>query len=178
MLKAVMRASLTFILLSIVGVAEAFYHAWQENAFTTNWFSVQYSGYASLLGIPYWVFGIVWFPLVLVLVLWATRGGRGTLTPKFLILLTVGNVFTGYLWYLDLIVVNAVTPTYVGLYLTNYALTGVVVVQNWSRREMREFTVGTVLGVIIGAFFGAFGAAVLGITGGIFGAAGGYTSSM
>ena len=172
-----MRASLTFILLSMVGVAEAFYHAWQEKAFTTNWFSVQYSGYASLMGVPYWFFGIVWFPLVLVLGLWATGMGRATLTPKFLILLTVGNVFTGYLWYLDLLVVNAVTPTYVGLYLTNYALTGVVVVQNWSRREMREFAVGTVLGVVIGAFFGAFGAAALGITGGILGAVGGYTAA-
>jgi hypothetical protein len=172
-----MRASLTFMLLSMVGVAEAFYHAWQENAFTTNWFSVQYSGYASLMGVPYWVFGIVWFPLVLVLGLWATRMGSATLSPKFLILLTVGNIFTGYLWYLDLMVVNAVTPTYVGLYLTNYALTGVVVVQNWSRREMREFAVGTVLGIVIGAFFGAIGAAALGMAGGILGAVGGYTAA-
>ena len=171
-----MRASLTFILLSAVGVAEAFYHAWQENAFTTNWFTVNFSGYSALWGIPYWAFGIVWFPLVLIVGLRITRMGRSGLTEKLLILLTIGNLFTGYLWYLDLIVINALTPTYVGLYLTNYALTGVVVVQNWARREMREFAVGTVLGVVIGAFFGAFGSVVLGLAGGVFGAVGGYTS--
>ena len=171
-----MRASLTFILLSVVGVAEAFYHSWQENAFSTNWFNVTFTGNSALMGVPYWAFGIVWFPLVLVVVLWATRMGHTNLPRWLLILLTVGNVFTGYLWYLDLIVINAITPTYVGLYLTNYALTGVVVVQNWARREMREFAVGTVLGIVIGAFFGPFGAAFLGIAGGIFGAVGGYTA--
>jgi hypothetical protein len=172
-----MRASLAFILLSVAGVGEAFYHAWEEKAFTTNWFSVNFSSYASLMGIPYWVFGIVWFPLVLILALYGTRLGRATLDPRWLVFLTVGNLFTGYLWYLDLIVINAVTPTYVGLYLTNYALTGVVVVQNWSRRDMREFSVGTMLGIVIGAFFGAFGAAALGICGGILGAVGGYTAA-
>ena len=30
---------------------------------------------------------------------------------------------------------------------------------------------------VIGAFFGAFGAAVLGMTGGVLGAVGGYTST-
>jgi len=171
-----MKASLTFILLSIVGVAEAFYHAWQENAFTTNWFTVKFSGYASLMGVPYWAFGIVWFPLILVVGLRMTRMGTRNLGPTLLVMLTVGNLFTGYLWYLDLMVVNAITPTYVGLYLTNYALTGVVIVQNWSRAEMREFAVGTILGIVIGAFFGAFGAVVLGLTGGVLGAVGGYTS--
>jgi len=170
------RASLAFLLLSVVGVGEAFYHAWQEKAFTTNWFAVNFSSYASLIGIPYWVFGVVWFPLILILALWRTRFGRTNLSRNLLILLTVGNLFTGYLWYLDLIVINAVTPAYVGLYLTNYALTGVVVVQNWSHREMREFTAGTLLGIVIGAFFGAFGAVVLGLAGGVFGAVGGYTT--
>ena len=167
---------MAFLLLSVVGVGEALYHAWQEKAFTTNIFVVKFSPYASLMGVPYWVFGLVWFPLVLILALWTTSMGRNPLTEKMLILLTVGNIFTGYLWYLDLNVVNAITPTYVGLYLTNYALTGVVVVQNWSHNAMRDFAVGTVLGVVIGAFFGAFGAVILGLSGGIFGAVGGYTS--
>lgn len=172
-----MRASLTFILLSIVGVAEAFYHAWLEHAFTTNWFAVKFSGNAAFFGVPYWAFGIVWFPLVLVVGLRTSRMGREVLPGSLLILLTVGNIFTGYLWYLDLIVINAITPTYVGLYMTNYALTGVVLVQNWNHREMREFALGTILGVVIGAFFGAFGSVVLGMAGGIFGAIGGYTST-
>lgn len=171
-----MKASQAFLFLSGVGVAEAFYHAWQENAFSTNWFNVTFSGYASLYGVPYWAFGIVWFPLILVVGLRATHVGKASVPGSLLLLLTVGNVFTGYLWYLDLLVVKSIAPTYVGLYLTNYALTGAVVVQNWSRKEMRNFAVGTVLGVVIGAFFGAFGAAILGISGGIFGALGGYTS--
>jgi uncharacterized membrane protein len=171
-----MRAPLAFFLLSAVGVGEAFYHAWEENAFTTNWFAVHFSGYASLMGVPYWAFGVVWFPLVLIVSLWTTRMGRTNLSRKLLILLTVGNIFTGYLWYLDLVVINAITPVYVGLYLTNYALTGVVVVQNWAHREMREFATGTVLGIVVGAFFGPFGAALLGLTGGILGAVGGYTA--
>lgn len=172
-----MRASVAFILLSVVGVAEAFDHAWQEKAFTTNWGAVSYSGFASLMGIPYWAFGIVWFPLILVVGLWVTRMSRRELPRWLLALLTVGNVFTGYLWYLDLVIVHALTPAYIGLYITNYALTGAVVVQNWSRGEMREFAAGTVLGIVIGAFFGAFGAVVLGIAGGMLGAVGGYTAS-
>ena len=171
-----MKASQAFGLLSAVGVAEAFYHAYQENAFSTNWATVNFSSYASLLGVPYFVFGIVWFPLVLVVGFWATKMGRVALPRQLLVLLTMGNLFTGYLWYLDLIVISSITPTYVGLYLTNYALTGIVVVQNWSHREMREFSVGTVLGIVIGAFFGAFGAAILGLAGGVFGAVGGYTA--
>ena len=172
-----MRASLTFLLLAAVGVAEAFYHAWTENAFTTSWFSVDYSKFGSIFGVPYWAFGIVWFPVVLVIGLWSTRWGRGNLGSNLLILLTVGNVFTGYLWFLDLVVINSFTPAYVGLYLTNYALTGLVVMQNRSHPEMREFTAGTVVGMVIGAFFGSFGVAILGITGGVFGAIGGYTST-
>jgi len=171
-----LKAAPIFVFLSAVGVAEAFYHAWQENAFTTNWFTVSFSPYASFLGVPYWVLGIVWFPLILVVGLWTTRLGRANLMPQLLILLAVGNIVTGYFWYLDLVVINAFTPTYVGLYVTNYALTGLVVAENWGHREMREFTVWTIIGMAIGAFFGAFGAAAFGLAGGIFGAVGGYTS--
>lgn len=172
-----MRLSWIFIFLSAIGVAEAFDHAWQENAFTTNWSAVGFSPYASLMGIPYWVFGLVWFPLVFVVALWITHLGRSSLARELLILLTVGNTFTVYLWYLDLNVIRAFTSAYVGLYLTNYALTGLVVVQNWSHEEMREFAAGTAIGMVIGAFFGAFGVAALGIAGGVFGAIGGYTST-
>ena len=171
-----MRASLAFLTLAAVGVGEAFYHAWSENAFTTNWFSVKFAPNASLFGVPYWVCGIVWFPLVLVLGLWITKLGRETLPGKLLVLLSVGNLFTGYLWYLDLIVIGSFTAAYAGLYVTNYALTGLVVYQNWKFRAMREFTAGTVIGMVIGVFFGGVGVAVLGLLGGLFGAIGGYTA--
>lgn len=172
-----MRASVAFILLALIGVAEAFDHAWSENAFTTNWFSVTFTSYASFYGVPYWVFGLIWFPLVLVLGLWVTRNGRAPLPWLLLILLSVGNLFTTYLWYLDLDVIGSFTAAYVGLYITNYALTALVVFQNWQDRVMKEFTAGTVLGVIVGIFFGGFGMVLFGVFGGFFGAIGGYTAS-
>jgi len=171
-----MRASVAFTVLAAVGVVEAIDHAWMENAFTTNWSSVSFSPYASLLGVPYWVFGIAWFPLILVVGLWATRLGRAPLSGKLLVLLSIGNVFTGYLWYLDLVLIGSFTTAYVGLYVTNYALTGLVVFQNWQNRAMKDFTAGTIIGVVAGVFFGAFGAVLLGILGGFLGAIAGYTA--
>lgn len=172
-----MKASRAFIFLSAVGVAEAFYHAWLERAFTTTAFSVNYSPYASFFGVPYWVFGIIWFPTVLVIGLWTTRLGHTNLRKELLIILSLGNVFTVYLWFLDLLIIGAFTAVYVGLYVTNYALTGLVVAQNWSSGEMRDFFAGTVIGVVIGVFFGPFGVAAFGIGGGILGAVGSYTST-
>lgn len=172
-----MKATPVFIFLSAVGVAEAFYHAWLENAFSTNWFSVAFAPYASFFGVPYWFFGVVWFPLVFVAAVWRTKLGTKALGMEMLALLTLGNVFTGYLWFVDLVVIHAFDAAYVGLYATNYALTGLVVAQNWSSRVMRNFAAGTILGMVIGVFFGSFGVALLGITGGIFGAVGGYTST-
>ena len=172
-----MKASVAFIFLSAVGVAEGLYHAWLENAFTTNVSLVSYSSYASFFGVPYWVFGVVWFPLVLIIGLWTTRFGRANLNKRLLILLSIGNLFTAYLWFLDLLIIGTFTAAYVGLYVTNYALTGLVVAQNWSSTEMRDFFVGTIIGVVIGVFFGPFGVAAFGIGGGIVGAVGSYTSS-
>jgi len=171
-----MRKAWIFLFLSTVGVAEALYHADQEGAFTTNWSVVQFGPYASFFGIPYWVLGLVWYPIVLVVGLWATRLGRVDLVPELLILLTVGNIVTGYFWFLDFNIVRAFNPTYVGLYLTNYALTGLVVAENRTRPEMREFVTWTVIGMVVGAIFGGYGVSVFGIGGGIVGAVGGYTS--
>ena len=171
-----MKASLAFIFLSAIGVAEAFYHAWLENAFTTNLSLVTYAPYGSFFGIPYWIFGVVWFPLVLVIALWVTRVGRKELRKELLIVLSVGNLFTVYLWWVDLLIIGTFTAAYVGLYVTNYALTGLVVAQNWSSRAMQDFVTGTIIGMVIGVFFGAFGVAVFGIGGGIVGAVGSYTS--
>jgi len=172
-----MKASVAFIFLSVVGVAEALYHAWLENAFTTNVSVVNYSSYASFFGVPYWVFGVVWFPLMLVIGLWTTHFGHTLLRKDLLIILSLGNVFTAYLWFLDLLIIGVFTAAYVGLYVTNYALTGVVVAQNWSSPEMRDFFTGTIIGMAIGVFFGPFGVAAFGIGGGIVGAVGSYTSS-
>ena len=165
-----MNLSKLFILVALVGILEAIYHAWLEGAFTTNYALVSFSPYASLLGVPYWVFGLVWFPLVFVVAIWATKMGKLRLSKEMLLLLTVGNVFTGYLWYLDLIIIRAFTVVYAALYLTNYVLTALVVIDGWSSDVMRGYAYGTLTGAIVGLLFGPYGVAVCGIGGGIFGA--------
>ena len=165
-----MKLSVPFLVVAFVGIIEAVYHASLEGAFTTNYAKVSYSGYASFLGIPYWVFGVVWFPLVFIVGLWATGFGRSGLKGQWLVLLTVGNLFTGYLWYLDLVIINAFTALYVALYATNYVLTALVVLENRTAEEMRGFAYGTLTGAVVGLVFGPFGVAVCGIGGGIFGA--------
>ena len=142
--------SMLFVVVSVLGTAEAVYHAWLERAFTTNPFAVDYSVYASFLGVPYWVFGVVWFPLLLVLSLWFTGGGRRPLSRLFLALLSVGNFFTVYLWYLDLDVIKVYTTVYVALYVTNYILTALVVVENRSDDSVQGFGHGTIAGVVLG----------------------------
>jgi hypothetical protein len=171
------KASLVFIFLSAVGVAESFYHAWLENAFATNYSVVTFASYSSLDGIPYWVLGVVWYPLVLAAGLWATRLGRASLRSWLLILLSIGNITTVYFWYLDSAIVHAYNSLYVGLYVTNYALTGLVVAENWSSVVMRDFTLGTVIGLVVGVIFGPFGMAGIGVLGGLLGALSGYTST-
>lgn len=169
-----MNLSRPFILLAAVGVFGGAYHAWAEGAFTTNYGVVAFSPYASVYGIPYWVFGVVWFPFVLVVALWATDLGRRALPMEMLTVLTIGNVFTGYLWFLDLVLIKAYTWMYVALYSANYALTAMVVAENWKSDVMRGYLYGTLTGAAVGLLFGPYGVAACGIGGGIFGAVRNY----
>jgi len=159
-----------FILLSIVGIILAFYHASLEHAFTTNVFLVTYAPYASFYGVPYWTFGVVWYPLVFAVGVWSTKLGEANLRKELLILLTVGNITTVYFWYLDILVVKVFTLVYASLYLTNYALTTLVVAQHRSDDIMQGYVYGTVTGAVVGLLFGPYGVAVCGVGGGIFGA--------
>jgi len=166
--------SKTFIAVSFWGVALAVYHAWQEQAFATNPFLVHYSSFAAFFGVPYWVFGIVWFPLLVIVGLWSTNLGRANLRLELLALLSVGNLFTAYLVYLDIEVVKAFTLTYALLYFTNYLLTGLVLAQHWRNDVVDGFVYGTATGVVVGLLFGPYGVAACGIGGGIFGAVRNY----
>lgn len=165
-----MNLSKPFAAVAVLGTFEAIYHAWGEGAFVTNYNVVSFSPYASLFGVPYWLFGLVWFPLVVAVSLWATRLGARALPEWMLALLTVGNVFTVYLWYLDFDIVKSFTALYAALYATNYILTALVVADNRRRAEMRGFAYGTLTGGIVGLVFGPYGVAVFGVGGGIFGA--------
>ena len=159
-----------FVAVSFIGIVLAFYHASLEHAFTTNTFAVHYAAYASFFGLPYWVFGVTWFPFIFAVGMWSTKLGRVELNNELVILLTVGNVVTAYFWYLDIIIVKAFTLTYIALYVTNYILTALVVIQHRSADVMQGYVYGTVTGAIIGLLFGPYGVAVCGIGGGIFGA--------
>lgn len=165
-----MNASKAFVAVSVIGIFGATYHAWTEKAFSTNIQFVQYSSLASFYGVPYWLFGMVWFPLILIVGFLTTGIGRINLKKQMIMLLTVGNIFTGYLLYLDILVVKAYDPLYFGLYATNYLLTGLVVYQNWHNDIIHGYVYGTLIGAVIGLLFGPFGLAACGITGGIFGA--------
>jgi uncharacterized membrane protein len=86
-----------------------------------DWLScgtVANSGYTSLFGVPFWAMGLAWFPIVLLVGLFLER------QVLFLVLM-IGNMFTIYLWYLELAVIHAVCPVCLSLYIFNYALTGV-----------------------------------------------------
>ncbi len=88
---------------------------------------VSNSGYTSIFGIPFWVAGITWFPLLLVLGLYFTKGGTWRLKGEILLpILLIGDLFTIYLWYLELGVIGAICPYCVSLYVVNYVLTGLV----------------------------------------------------
>jgi uncharacterized membrane protein len=55
--------------------------------------------------------------------LWFTRRG-GSINGEVLVpLLMVGNLFTLYLWYVELGVIHAICPVCVSMYVLNYAMT-------------------------------------------------------
>lgn len=138
------RLSRAFVALALVGLAIAIYHSYSEvtaytgpgsnacNVFTNvNPFlsctSVFASGYATLPpdsnGLPLYVLGLVWFPLLFVLGAWSARKGGGLNAEVMAPLLMVGNVFTLYLWYVELAVIHSLCPVCIGMYLVNYAMT-------------------------------------------------------
>ena len=138
------RLSKAFVALALVGLVIAVYHGYDEftaytgpgsnacSVFTNiNPFfscaSVFASGYATLPphsnGLPLYVLGLVWFPLMVVLGVWFGKK-RGALNGEVLFpLLMVGNIFTLYLWYVELGIIHVICPICVGMYLVNYALT-------------------------------------------------------
>ncbi len=88
---------------------------------------VYQSGYTSLFGVPFYLTGLVWFPLVFVAGLVTSKLARDRVKSEILLpLLMLGNVFTIYLWYLELAVIHIVCPLCVSVYAINYILTIIV----------------------------------------------------
>jgi uncharacterized membrane protein len=125
----------SFLAVAIIGIGTAIYHAYDEIvSYSTNvsrscsinaHISCQaVFAFAKPFGVPLYVFGIVWFPLVFVVALLM----RPHINRSYMILLlTIGNLFTVYLWYFDIFVVypatQAVCPVCLSMYFMNYILT-------------------------------------------------------
>ena len=118
--------------LSVIGEAIAIYHSYSE--VTTNFNACNFSssiscgnvfasGYVSVFGVPFYLLGLIWFALLLVLGLWFARDGKELRWDVLVPLLMVGNAFTIYLWYLELVRIGAICPVCVTMYVVNYVLT-------------------------------------------------------
>lgn len=121
-----------FLGLAALGTLLAVYHAYGE--ITENFSgctlnssvscgAVFESGYTSVFGVPFYALGIVWFPAMAALGFVLVRRTGGVGAPFMPLLLMVGNVFTVYLWYLEIFVIRAYCPVCISMYLVNYAMT-------------------------------------------------------
>jgi len=90
---------------------------------------VYQSGHTSIFGIPFYAMGLAWFPAIFAIGLLTSRFGKKPVNSEILLpVLMVGNIFTGYLWYLELAVIHIVCPLCVSLYVVNYVLTTIVII--------------------------------------------------
>jgi uncharacterized membrane protein len=126
-----------FIVLSIAGIGDAIYHSYEELTEHFGSFcninskvsctGVFESGHTAVFGVPFFVLGLIWFPLALMLgILTFERLETKTMLNGLIMLpfLMIGNIFTIYLWYVELGVIGIICPVCVSLYVVNYALTG------------------------------------------------------
>lgn len=125
--------SKAFIALAVMGIAVAFYHAYGEITYSLNacnlnkafsCISVFSSGYTSFMGIDFWIYGVVWFPLCLILGLWVIerygRPNRSILLPFLL----VGDIWTLIPWNIEIkILAGVYCPVCISLYCINYIMT-------------------------------------------------------
>jgi uncharacterized membrane protein len=131
----------SFVILAAIGIVVAVYHGYDEvTNFSApgttvcninNFWScgnVFHSGYTTFPphgGLSLFVYGLVWFPLMLGLGLWYGKKKGGINGVVMVPILMVGNVFTLYLWYLELGVIHALCPVCISLYVLNYAMTAI-----------------------------------------------------
>ena len=120
---------------AFLGIFVAVYHAYSEltGIFTGCNLTVHIScgsvfqyGYTRIAGVPFWLLGVVWFPLMLILGLVLWNKSKSLMIP----ILLIGDMFTIYLWYIDLGIIwpaiHAICPVCVSLYVINYFMTIVV----------------------------------------------------
>jgi len=128
------------MVLAAVGIVVAIYHGYDEvTAYSApgtgvcnvnsvvSCLSVFQSGYTKFppgqYGVSMFVYGLIWFPLMLALGYWFGRRS-GTLNSEVMVpVLMVGNLFTVYLWYLEISVIHAYCPFCISMYVLNYVMT-------------------------------------------------------
>jgi len=119
-----------------MGVAVAAYHAYGELTYAIGGLgSCSYnhtfscaltfgSPYTKVLGIQFWVYGVVWFPLCLLVGLWAIRRYGSPLGSVLAPFLMIGNIFTIYPWYIEFKLLGGeYCLVCISLYILNYVLT-------------------------------------------------------
>jgi len=154
------RRSRSFIALSVMGIAVAFYHAYGELTYTTNHLSscsfsdmfncgtVFGSGYTSFPpagvipglpdGISFWVYGVVWFPLCVVVGLRTIRRHGSPIGSVLVPFLMVGNIFTLYPLDIEIVILGGkYCVVCVSMYVINYILTFVALASK-SREPTEE----------------------------------------
>jgi uncharacterized membrane protein len=128
-----------FVGLAVAGIGDTIYEAWEYltqnftscSAKGTIWDCGGVAAWAKLhpisigaLSIPYWTTGVFWFPLALIIGILAFKFYAEVILIPFLM---IGNIFTIYLWYLEIEVIHLICPVCLSLYLINYALTGIAI---------------------------------------------------
>jgi uncharacterized membrane protein len=132
------KLSAAYLIIAVAGIGLAIYVAYDYltasfgvcniNSFITCG-GVYRSGHTSLFGVQFWETGLVWFPLAFAIGFVTSKRGKMLVNSEILLpLLMLGNVFTIYLWYLELEVIHEVCPLCVGLYAVNYLLTAIILI--------------------------------------------------
>ena len=140
------RLGRAFLAIAATGIAISIYHAYDEiTAYSgpgsgvcntnisflgiklscTSVFTSGYTKFPPNDGLSMWVYGVVWFPLMLALGIWFVKSRGGINGVVMIPVLMVGNFFTLYCWYLELGVIHAICLVCVTLYCLNYAMTSV-----------------------------------------------------
>lgn len=124
------RVKLSILVLTVIGLAVAIVHALQEKLYVPSNFctinskiscgGLFNSGYTAIQGVPFWLLGLIWFVMLIpVGYLYSHRW------KVFIPILMIGNLFTLYLWNIEINIVGIICPVCVSLYCVNYAITGV-----------------------------------------------------
>lgn len=132
------RISTSFLALSAAGFIVAILLSYEyltanfTACYVNDFFScgaVANSPYSKLFGIPMYLFGLVWFPLLFVLGgYYSSFGSKDMDVFVIFPLLILGDIFTIYLWYDQLVLIGRVCPLCTTLYFINYALTGIAII--------------------------------------------------